>query len=225
MGIVPEKQVEKIQFFEDHNSPWAANAVAIGTTTTEVTALATKTAAARAALSARAAAQNAAKAATVTLADAVDAMAQAGQDIILKIKAKAATTGNSVYALAEIPPPALPGPVPAPGTPTNFKVEIREDGSLILAWKCPNPTNATGTIYQIARKVGASGEFVILGATGSRSFIDNTLPSNSSPITYRIIATRSTVAGPPGQFTVSFGVGGESGVMVASVVSAPKLAA
>lgn len=224
MSTVPTKLVDKIQFYEQKNTPWAAHAVAIGTTTTEVTALNTKTVAARAALSAQAAAQSAAKAATVTLHAAVDAMDSAGMDIILKIKAKAAIDGDSVYALAEIPPPAVPGPVAAPGTPTDFKVQIQQDGSLILTWKCENPTNAVGTIYQVSRRIGATGDFVILGATGSRKFIDDSLPINSAPITYRIMAVRSTVAGSPAQFTVSFGTGGD-GVMMASVIQAPRMAA
>lgn len=224
MGIVPDKLADKIAFFEQHNTPWSTNAVAIGTTTTEVTALNTRTTAARAALSAQAAAQNAAKAATVTLHDAVLAMSNAGTDIILKIKAKAAVDGDSVYSLAQIPPPAVPGPVPAPGTPTDFKVQIQQDGSLILTWKCPNPTNATGTIYQVSRKMATATDFTIIGATGSRKFVDDSLPTNSSPITYRVIAVRSTVAGPPAQFTVTFGSGGD-GVMTASVLQAPRLAA
>lgn len=223
MSTVPSKLVEKIEFYENHNAPWTANATAIGTTTTEVGALLTKTTAARTAYNAQQTAQNAAKAATVTLHTAVDAMDTAGTDIIQKVKAKAATDGNSVYALAELPPPAVPGPVPAPGTPSNFVVTIQEDGSLILTWKCPNPAGGTGTIYQVARQIGGAGDFVILGATGSRKFIDDTLPSNSAPITYRVTAVRSTVAGAPAQFTVSFGTSG--GTMTASIVNAPRMAA
>lgn len=224
MSTVPSKLVEKIEFYENHNAPWTANAVAIGTTTGEVGALLTKTTAARASFNAQQAAQNAAKAATVTLHTAVDTMNTAGVDILAKIKAKAATDGASVYSLAQIPPPAIPGPIPAPGTPSNFVVTIQEDGSLILNWKCPNPTNAAGTIYQVSRQIGADGDFVIIGASGSRKFIDDTLPSNSAPITYRIVAVRSTVEGPPAQFTVSFGTSG-SGAAMASVITAPRMAA
>ena len=54
MSVVPRKQVEKIEFYENHVPTWNTNAVAIGTTVATVTDLDTKTDAARAALTARA---------------------------------------------------------------------------------------------------------------------------------------------------------------------------
>jgi hypothetical protein len=225
MSVVPADIVGKIQFYEDHNAPWTTNAVAIGTTSTEVTALGTKTTAARAALLAQQTAQNAAKAATLTLHLAVDAMTNAGSDIIKKVRAKAATDGNGVYALASIPAPALPSPVPAPGTPSDFVATLNPDGSVKLTWKCANPAGATGTIYQLSRKTGATGTFAAVGVSGTRSFIDATVPAAVASVTYQIIAVRSTAVGVAAQFIVNFGVSG-AGEMVASVVqSQPKLAA
>lgn len=224
--ILPQSAVEKVAFFENHNPTWATNAVAIGTTTTAVTALTTKTTAARAAYNAQQLAREQAKAATQTFRDAVAAMALAGSDIIKQVKAKAATDGNSIYTLALLPVPATPAPIPAPGTPSNFTVQLQEDGSLILKWKCANPTGSSGTIYQVARKLGTA-DFAVLGASGSKQFIDETLPSGAgnAPVTYQIVAIRSTVAGAPAQFTVNFGTSGGSGEMTASIVTAPKLAA
>ena len=43
MSLVPEKTVERIQFWENHTGPFSTNAVAIGITTTEATDLTTKT--------------------------------------------------------------------------------------------------------------------------------------------------------------------------------------
>lgn len=217
MPIVPKSIADEIAFFENHNTPWSTNALAIGTTTAAVTALATQTAAARAAYNAQQAAQNAAKAATLTLKGAMDAMGIAGSDIIKSIKTKAATAGDSVYALAEIPAPATPSPVGPPGTPSDFKVALNADGSLKLTWKCTNP--GAGTIYQIYRRVGASGEFTYLGGVGSKSFVDNTLPAGSSAVTYQMQAARSTAVGAWAQFNVNFGVGG-SGATIVSVTEA-----
>lgn len=225
MSVVPRDTVAKIQFYEDHNTPWNTNAVAIGTTTTEVTALATKTTAARAAYDAQQAAQNAAKDATLTLHLAVKAMDVAGSNIIKKVRAKAGTDGNGVYALASIPAPATPGPVPAPGTPTDFSTTLNPDGSLKLNWKCANPPGAFGTVYQLSRRDGATGDFVAIGGSGTRTFTDATLPAGVASVTYQITAVRSTSVGISAQFIVNFGTVTGTGERVASVVSAPKLAA
>jgi hypothetical protein len=227
MSVVPRDLVAKIQFYEDHESPWSTNATAIGTTAAEITALTTKITAARAAYDAQQAKKNAAKDATLTLKLAVAAMANAGADVIKKIRAKAATDGDGVYALASIPAPATPSPVGPPGVATNFTVELIQGGALKLKWKCANPAGTVGTIYQIARRTGASGDFAFVGATGSKSFLDGTVPSGVASVTYRITAQRSTIAGDPALFVVDFGVSG-GGEMTASVSEesfAPKLAA
>lgn len=224
MSVVPRDLVSKIQFYEDHDPVWSSHATQIGTTSTEVAGLATKTAAARAAYAAQQVAQNAAKDATLTLKLAVDAMAITGSDIIKKIRAKAATDGDGVYALASLPAPASPTPVGAPGTPSNFKALLNPDGSLKLSWKCVNPPGATGTIYSLARRVGATGAFVAIAVTGTKSYTDATLPAGVANVTYQITAARSTATGTAAQFVVNFGTtaGGE---MTASVASAPRLAA
>jgi hypothetical protein len=66
-----------------------------------------------------------------------------------------------------------------------------------------------------------------VGATGTKSFIDATVPAGVAAVTYQVVACRSTSIGVAAQFTVNFGVGG-GGEMMASVVGAggaPKLAA
>src|SRR6476661_7841862 len=108
MGVVPPTKVGKIEFYENHITPWSANAVAIGTTAAAVTDLQTKTTAARAAYTAQQAALDAAKSATLAYTNAVNAMAAAGAAIISQIRAKAKTAGNGVYVLASIPAPATP---------------------------------------------------------------------------------------------------------------------
>ncbi len=217
MPIVPKNSVEKIEFYENHNTPWAANATAIGTSTTTVSALNTLTVAARTAYNAQQAAQTTAKAATLTLQNAVDAMQVAGANIIQQIKTKAATTGDSVYSLAQIPAPATPGPVGPPGTPTGFKVKLNQDGSVELTWKCPNPACAVGTVYQVFRRAAADGDFTYIGGSGEKRYLDTTLPTGSSQVTYQIQGVRSTSAGPWAQFNVNFGTSSSGGTTVESV--------
>jgi hypothetical protein len=228
MSLVPVKLIDKVQFYENHVDPWTINAVGIGTTTTIMTDLAGKITAARAAFTAQQAAQEDAKAATLAWQSAVIAMAAAGSDVVKQIRAKAGASGDSVYVLAQIPAPATPTPAPPPGKPSDFTVSLEETGALNLAWKCTNP--AGGTIYQIYRRVGATGEFVFLGATGSKTFVDNTVPAGSSALTYQIQAVRSTSVGAWAQFNVNFGAEGSGGAVRAFVTeSAPppqaKLAA
>lgn len=97
--------------------------------------------------------------------------------------------------------PATPGTLPPPGTPFDFTVSLMQSGALELKWKCNNPEGTSGTIYEVRR----AGTFV--GATGVRTFVDETLPG-TSPVMYQVTAIRSTSRGNPAQFTVTFGTGG-----------------
>jgi hypothetical protein len=167
------------------------------------------TAAARAAYQAQAVAQDLARAATATLHDALAAMADAGADVIKKIRARAATDGNGVYALASIPAPPAPSKLPPPGTPTDFRVTLRPDGSLRLRWACANPKGSQGTIYQVARRVGSSGAFEVIGMSGVKRFDDTSVPAGAASVEYEIVALRSTARGEAARFVVNFGVSGD----------------
>ena len=219
MGVMPTSKVGKIEFCENHITPWTTNAVAIGTTAGAVTALGTLTTAARAAFNAQQVAFDAARDATNNFNLAVAAMNNAAVDIIKQVRAKAATAGNGVYSLASIPVPATPSPIAPPGQPFEFKVILDSSGALQLKWKCNNPAGSTGTIYQVWRRIGGSGEFIYQGGTGTRDFIDATVPAGSAQVTYQIQGVRSTTVGPWAQFNVNFGVSGGAGggMMIASV--------
>ena len=70
---------------------------------------------------------------------------------------------------------------------------------------------------------------ILLGAAGTKSYLDVSLPASAAgaaSVTYQIVALRSTIGGPPAQFTVKFGTGGTgSGALRASIVPAARLAA
>ena len=225
MSVVPKKKIDMIEFYENHVGPWTTNAVAIGTSASAVTDLDTKTDTARAKWVARQAAQASAEAATIELNVAVEVMATAGAAIIKQVRAKAEMSGDGVYALAQIPVPATPSPVGAPGTPSNFKVQLRQDGTLDLRWKCANPAGCDGTMYQVYRRVGSAGEFTYLGGSGEKEFTDATVPAGASAITYKIQGVRSTAVGEWGEFNVNFGTG-SGGAATATISEAgPKMAA
>ena len=213
MGIVPQNRLGKVEFYESHVPVWETAPTTIGLTAAQVTALNTATENARKAYEAHVSAQQAAKAATNDFYDYVRLMHNApgkGADMIEAIKQYAQTTNNPlVYGLAQIPPPATPGTTPPPGTPSNFTVGLLPIGAVELKWKCANPEGTNGTIYEVKR----GGQFI--GATGVKTFIDETLTS-ASPVTYQVTAVRSTARGVTAQFTVTFGTGG-GGFAITSV--------
>jgi hypothetical protein len=222
-AVLPKPVVARIQWAENHVTPFSTNAVAIGITSAIATDFQTKTEAARAALQARDAADQAATDRNNDLRLAMIALTDAASAIVNTVHAKADSVGDSVYSLASIPVPGTPSPRPAPGQPTGFKVELNADGSIKMTWKCDNAGSA-GTMYQVYRRTAPTGEFTALGVAGLREFTDATIPAGSSQVTYKVRAVRSTVAGPWAEYNVTFGVG-SSGAMTASVESAPKLAA
>jgi hypothetical protein len=227
MSVVPNKKLQRVQFYESHLSPWTTNAVAIGTTAPAVTDLQTKTQAARAAFDAQQAAKQTAKAKTEAFLAAVKVMGTAGAAIMKQIRAKGESTGDpNVYELAEIPGPATPTPQGPPGTPFDFKVKLFQNGSLELKWKCSNPPGG-GVVYNVYRRNEATGQFHFLGGTTMREFGDSTIPAGSSQITYQIQGVRASGIGAVAEFNVNFGTNA-AGAMTASVSTAemaPKLAA
>jgi hypothetical protein len=224
MSIVPNSRVGKIEFYEAHLTPWTDNAVAIGLTAAQASELMTKTKAARTSYDNAQMARDAAKAATEVFYARVRDMHDLGAGLIETIKNKARMTNDEgVYALAQIPSPAAPSPVGPPGTPYDFTLTLQQSGVLELRWKCSNPEGAGGTIYEVMRRTGTStaAPFAFIGATGTRTFLDETLVAGSTGVTYQITAVRSTRRGNPAQFNVNFGVvGGGGGFYVASVTDA-----
>ena len=227
-SVLPRSIHDRIAYFENHIATWNGAATQIGTTVAAVAALDTKTQAARAAFDAQQLAYDNAKSATLALHQAVEAMMTAGADIIKQVKTQAAITGPSVYTLANIPEPAIPSPVGAPGTPYQLKVTLNPNGSLHMSWKCDNPAGSSGTLYHIYRKVGtAPAEFAFIGGSGSRAFTDQTVPAGAPTIVYQIQAARTTAVGVAGEFIVNLGTGagGEMTASVSQTPSSPKMAA
>jgi hypothetical protein len=223
MATVSSKDLEAIQQFENWVPVWSANAVAIGTTTATVTALDLKVKAARNGYTAQQAAKMAAKTATNVFHDAVDLMRDAGADIIRQIRTQAEVTNNpNVYNLAQVPPPAPPTPAPLPGQPTNFSVGLTGSGGILLTWKSANSSPSSGAYFTVRRRLAGESTFTVAGGTGSKSFVDDTVPFGTNMVTYLVQGFKGQAAGPESeQLTVQFGVGGAG----ASATAQFKLAA
>jgi hypothetical protein len=223
MSIVPSTDIGRITFYEAHVPGWSLIPTQIGLLAADCTALGALLTTARKAYNDQQTALEAAKAATNTMHNAVLALHALGSADIAKIKAYAEVSHNmNVYPLANLPMPATPSPVGPPGTPESFVVGLTVEGFVTLKWKCSNPSGASGTTYEIRRRIGTESSFVYLATEGKRSFTDETLPGGSSGVTYMVTALRSTKRGEPAQCNVNFGVGGGGSIFIASTSEGVK---
>jgi hypothetical protein len=223
MTIVPRNVPELLDWAEVHGDAWNAAPASIGLTAAQVAAFKNKSATARTSVVNQDAANQVKLAATITARSDVGTLRSGAADLIAIIKGFAENSANpaAVYALAQIPPPAPPAPLGPPGTPFEPIVSLRGDGAVILKWKCNNP--GAGTVYEVSRRIGGPGPFTYVGVTGTREFVDETLPSGADGVTYQIVGVRSTSRGNAAQFNVNFGIGGPG---FATITSTPvKLAA
>lgn len=207
MATIPDTRAGKIEFYQSHLEAWAQDPPAIGLSAGEVAELAALVDSARAGFLEQGQARNAAMAATLAFHTRVAAMHTHGAGLLATIKAFAESGGDpGVYIRAKIPAPAIPSKAPPPGTPANFRAQLRGDGALSLSWKCKNPRGTEGTIYEVMRQVRGEAGFRYIGAVGVKRFTDDTLPAGAAEVHYRITAVRSTARGKSALFVVNLGV-------------------
>lgn len=183
MSILPSSRKARLEFFEGHWETWLANATSIGLNSTVVNQLKSLVMDEREALNAALLARDTARSSTNTWYNSSDQTTDLGRDMLKTIKAFADSSGNpNVYNLANIPAPQPPAPIGPPGTPSDFKVGLRGDGALLMAWKCVNPTGIGGTVYEVRRKTGMASAYEFLGVSGNKSFTDDTLAAGSTNV-------------------------------------------
>ncbi len=198
--VLPDSMKSSLEFLESIIDDWAANAAAIGLTPTQVTGLTTRLTNARAKLDAATAARLDSKSATEDWHNAFDSMDAMARDLILTIKAFAATTNNNgVYSLAHIPAPASPSPLGPPAVPTDVSAQLdAANGNVMLSWK---GSLFGGTQFVVERSVtpASSGEsaaqagpWINMGSTVEKTFTDEAVPAGTAVAAYRIYAQRSS---------------------------------
>jgi hypothetical protein len=205
MRVVPDKQDERIAFYEIRLANWEARAAQIGLSSEEVAQLAEAVAATRAALTAARVARAAARTATQWLKEADEAMATLGAVALLKIRGTARVKGDEVYTLASVSVPKPPSRMGPPGKPENFQVELTTLGWLALRWTCDQPAGAAGTMYQVHRRLGEGKPFEYVGTAGERKYVDTSVPAGTASVTYQVRAVRSKSVGPWATFNVNLG--------------------
>lgn len=228
MPILPSRTQDLLEFCNAHAQLWNSAYAEIGLSPAQAAAFKTLTNDGTTNYNAAVAADAAKRAATLTSQSTIRELRRVAGETINIIRAFAENQPNpdAVFAEAQIPAPATPTPAGPPGTPTSFRVSLLESGAVELKWKCANPIGTSGTIYEVRRKTGTDMNFTFIGATGTKKFLDETIPSGSSNTVYQITAVRSTRRGNPAQFNVNFGVGGDGQVFATVTPAGPvKMAA
>lgn len=225
MPILPSRTQDLIEFFEMHAPVWTLNAAGLGILPAAATAFQTLATASRAAYNARLSSDEAARIATVNLNNAVRDARSAASDLIRTIKAYAETQSKPdiVYNLAQIPAPAEPTPAPPPAKPSDLTVTLMPTtGSLELRWKASNPAGTAGTSYIIRRREEGEMNFVFVGTTGEKRFVDSTFVAGPDSVEYTVQGQRSDSIGEVSDvFLINFGrmpgLAGETGMSIASI--------
>ncbi len=222
MGIVPTRIPELLLWAETHGDTWTNSPTTIGLTSAQVTAFKTKITNAQNAVINQDAANEVKLAATNTARTEISALRESAADLIASIKgfAENSANPNAIYDAAQIPPPAPPTPVPAPGKPNSFAIGLESDGSVTISWEASNSAASSGAFFTISRKLpGQTGFTSLGGASGSTLesrrcfFTDATIPASaaSAGAQYIVQGFRGTRAGTPSDaIIVQFGNDGAS---------------
>ena len=212
MTTVPPQYQDAINWVAQRITEWSASPEAIGLDEPTTTAIATQLAIAEGAQSAAFSSRQASKDATGVYYDQGDQLLDLARQAVATIRAfaKSSEDPQTVYSAASIPAPATPGPTPAPGRPFNFRTELLFGGLLRFTFDCDNPSRVQGVTYKVERQDEPQGAFTFLTNAKSREFTDETIPSGSSQVTYRVTAQTSTKDGLANGFTVRFGANNQA---------------
>ena len=134
----PDRNLDLLQFAEQHVPTWRNATTAIGLTNPQVDEYALLTSDARATYDAAIAARNAAKIATRAQNDAFRALRNNNSALVRLIRGFAADSGNESKILqnADLPPIKPPSPFLRPNAPTNLTANLAiAAGGIEIKWK------------------------------------------------------------------------------------------
>lgn len=211
---LPSERGPALDWITDRLATWTDNAAAIGVDPAAVAALASATSQATNARSAAGAARANSKSKTLDYYDKALVAMDGARDLILEIKAFAASTDDpQVYVLADLSPKDDPGETPAPEAPSDVGFVLRPGGSLELRWKGKGPQ---GTFYIITRQLPGESSFSTIATVTDKVFTDSTVPFGTDQVLYQIKAQQTSKVSEGPIVTVRLGVGnGQAGVAAA----------
>ena len=214
-SIVPESRAEAIAFLQARIAAWTANAAEIGISVEQATSLSGLILAAADAQTTQIDLTNQKEAATTAFHASADAMRDAAVALVGTIKSYAKYTNDpSVYALAQLPPPADREPTPAPGVPFEPTIRLLGGGGVEIGFKSVNPGNVFGVTYEVYRQLDGQGEFTYVLTSGERKFVDQGLPPGTSVANYLVRGRRTTTIGEFAEFIVRLAGGNQASVSV-----------
>lgn len=186
---LPPQRSAALDWTTDRIAKWTANAAQIGVDPASVTAVAAAVASATNLRSAAGTARANSKSATKAYHDSADEALDLVRDLILEVKAYAASTDDpQVYVLADLSPKDPPSETPAPEAPSDVVYTLLFDGALELRWKGKGPQ---GTFYIVKRKLAGQSAFSIIATTTDKSFTDNNIPAGTDSVLYQILAQQT----------------------------------
>lgn len=213
MPRVPTKVQDLLNFSKEHAVTWTPVAAAIGISPAQLTAYKAIVGDAEMGLTTQTAAKDAAKSATLTANGRVRELRTnlAGMIRSITTFAEAQADPNVVYAAAQIDPPSPRTPSEPPGQPHDITATLDSEGGITLKWKCINPEGGN-VVYSIMRRFGSSGAFEQAGVSGSRAFLDDSIPAGSATVQYQLRGYRGQKVGPASPvFLLQFGSEGGGG--------------
>jgi hypothetical protein len=214
--VFPSKNAELPAVTADLLTIWTPTPEDFGLDAARVAAIKSANDAAAAALTDLVAKRAAAEVATATFNDLCADVRTLGNAAVRTIDGFAIASGNptAVWNAAGIPAPKTPSTLPPPGQPGSITASLNSLGELTLKWKCTNPRGVNGVVYQVLRGLNGAAP-TPFDYTGEKTFVDATVPTGTTTVTYIIRARRGSSQGTPSSdFTVRFGVGG-GGLVIA----------
>lgn len=207
MATYPRDQAKLYTWAKVHAQAWAQDPAAIGVTPATIAQYANIVEDFQAKATAARAARAEAIAATQASANAKRAMRDATSDLVKTIRAFAATNDeDAVLNRALLPAIAAPAPIAPPGQCTGFTIDLNGDGSLTIGWTAKHPAGSDRVVYLVQRRLAGEDAWTLLGASGEKSYTDDTLPQGVAGATYTVTAQRGRVKGEASlPIVVSFG--------------------
>lgn len=202
---LPSRRGPALDWITERLGTWTDNAASIGVEAAEVAAVASATSTAVNARTAAGTARAASKSKTQDYYDKADAALELARDLILEIKAFAATSDDpQVYVLADLSPKAEPGETPAPEAPSDVSTTLLPNGALELKWKGKGPQ---GTFYIVSRRLSTESSYSIIATVTDKVFTDSSLPFGIDEVRYQINAQQTDKVTQGPITTVRLGVG------------------
>jgi hypothetical protein len=200
-------------FAAAHANSWAENASRLGISADQANAVKVNVTATSNKQTSHNFAKDALKTGTRELSEQYTTLRRAVSEVVRSITTFAenqptAKERDEIFNLANIQPPAQRSPSTPPNTATDLRISLDPTtGELTLRWKAAQPRGVNGVVYTVYRTV--AGVTAIAGATGSKSFIDSTMPAGTTRVQYFVRAQRgSLLSSPSSTIDVRFGPGG-----------------